>query len=255
MNLSETTFVAKAWNKNLKEDKDIFTIRWFSPVKESEWCGHATLAASRAVFDNFPLTSVIKFETKFIGIIEAKIDSKREIITLDFPLSHLISIDLKTNPLMKEIVGTVLNNKLSFDDVEDVQYGDDIKYLMICLRDDEHLISKVSPDFNQLLNKQTNDSSDLVIVTQRPKNRSDVHFYYRTFAPLFGTNEDPVCGSANAMLAPYWKRRYNESGIQVQKMVGKSCSKRGGFVFCEVVGQRVVFGGRTRTVVKGSAKI
>lgn len=41
LNLSETAFVSKSWNKSevQKSDKD-FTLRWFTPTSEVALCGH-----------------------------------------------------------------------------------------------------------------------------------------------------------------------------------------------------------------------
>ena len=44
-NLSETAFI-----KPLTSDK--YEIRWFSPITEIDFCGHATLAASFVIFSN-----------------------------------------------------------------------------------------------------------------------------------------------------------------------------------------------------------
>ena len=54
MNLSETAFVEKASNGSsstnpFTEDAQ-FKLRWFTPGKEADMCGHATLAAAATLF-------------------------------------------------------------------------------------------------------------------------------------------------------------------------------------------------------------
>ena len=57
-NLSETAFV----NIN----KSPINIRWFTPVAEVRLCGHATLAAARVLFENYPESKAddIAFQSK-----------------------------------------------------------------------------------------------------------------------------------------------------------------------------------------------
>jgi len=43
-NLSETAFFVPAGNN--------FELRWFTPVKEVDLCGHATLAAAHVIFEH-----------------------------------------------------------------------------------------------------------------------------------------------------------------------------------------------------------
>ena len=55
MNLSETAFVEPA-NTNGSNNTDAFAegahfkLRWFTPVKEVQFCGHATLATAATLF-------------------------------------------------------------------------------------------------------------------------------------------------------------------------------------------------------------
>ena len=42
-NLSETAFV-------IKEEKEIFQLKWFTPKVEVDLCGHATLSAAHVLF-------------------------------------------------------------------------------------------------------------------------------------------------------------------------------------------------------------
>lgn len=54
MNLSETAFVEKAsrgsTSTNPFTDDAHFNLRWFTPRKEADMCGHATLAAAATLF-------------------------------------------------------------------------------------------------------------------------------------------------------------------------------------------------------------
>ena len=43
-NLSETAFFVK--------DRDVFHLRWFTPAREVDLCGHATMATAHVIFNS-----------------------------------------------------------------------------------------------------------------------------------------------------------------------------------------------------------
>ena len=59
-NLSETAFV-------VCNSSGVFEIRWFSPIKEVDFCGHATLASAHVIFAERKDISEIKFWAKAVG--------------------------------------------------------------------------------------------------------------------------------------------------------------------------------------------
>ena len=69
MQLSETAFL-------VPRAKDAFDLRWFTPTDEVDLCGHATLAASHALWDvhDCDPASPIYFHTKS-GVLKASRDS------------------------------------------------------------------------------------------------------------------------------------------------------------------------------------
>jgi PhzF family phenazine biosynthesis protein len=59
-NLSETAYIKKL-------DNNKYEIRWFSPLSEIDFCGHATLASSYVIFEKFEVKSSIEFVTLKVG--------------------------------------------------------------------------------------------------------------------------------------------------------------------------------------------
>ncbi len=59
-NLSETAFV-------VLNPVGIYEIRWFSPIKEIDFCGHATLASAYVIFSVKSIVSEITFWAKSVG--------------------------------------------------------------------------------------------------------------------------------------------------------------------------------------------
>ena len=258
MNLSETVFVAKAWNKESVIEPNRYTIRWFTPNLEVPLCGHATLATSRVVFDLLVKdgTNKIIFETKLCGTLEAVIDRKRDVITIDLPSIGLNAIDANKDLWVQEIIETTLRSNLDTDLVDDIQYSEELKYLVLRLKETkDQVVSQVSPEFSRYLQIKTSVPLKVVIITQKADPSEGIHFYSRAFAPWFDVNEDPVCGSAHAVLAPYWKNYYEANGYHTEELIGLQLSKRSGVVICKVEGDRVRLSGKTRTFLTGIINI
>jgi len=62
--------------------------------------------------------------------------------------------------------------------------------------------------------------------------------------------EDPVTGSAHCALAPYWADRLGKSQLHARQL-----SERGGELWCEVTGARVILKGRAVLTLRGTLVI
>jgi predicted PhzF superfamily epimerase YddE/YHI9 len=78
----------------------------------------------------------------------------------------------------------------------------------------------------------------------------DCDFVSRFFAPTAGVPEDPVTGSAHCTLIPYWSARLGKT-----RMFARQLSKRGGELFCELSGDRVLIGGKAVLYSRGQIEI
>jgi len=86
-----------------------------------------------------------------------------------------------------------------------------------------------------------------VIVTA-PGNTAD--FASRYFAPAYGIDEDPVTGSIHCTLVPYWSER-----LKKQKFHAHQVSRRGGELFCELLGDRVTIAGHAVCFMAGTIEV
>jgi predicted PhzF superfamily epimerase YddE/YHI9 len=89
-----------------------------------------------------------------------------------------------------------------------------------------------------------------LLITAPADEGQPYDFVSRFFAPAEGVPEDPVTGSAHCMLAPYWAERLGKLNV-----TGFQASPRGGTVFCEVKGDRVMLAGRVAPYLKGTITI
>jgi len=217
MGFSETAFV-------LKEGAS-WRLRWFTPAREVDLCGHATVASARAMWDaGVERGDVIRFETRS-GALSAR--KEGDLVELDFPTAVLSAAGEPPSGLDKALGARIR----AF-----VESGG--KWLL-CELDDERAVRELRPDFAWL---KTLDPRT-VIVTARGA-QSDVACRY--FAPAWGIDEDPATGSIQTVLGPYWARKLGKSTLTVRQL-----SARGAAMRVQVDGARTRIAGGGVIVVRG----
>lgn len=211
-NLSETAFFVPS--------EKGYRLRWFTPVKEVDLCGHATLATAHILFEKLGYAQpVIRFETRSGDLFVKK---KGALLEMDFPacpptpctLPDLLADGLGRRPL-------------------EVWAADD--YLAVF--DSEATVRAITP--NQALLGQL--GLRCVVITAPG---TEVDFVSRVFGPKFGIPEDPVTGSAHCALAPYWAKRLGKNVLTARQV-----SRRGGTIGCELNADRVMLSGSAVTVM------
>jgi predicted PhzF superfamily epimerase YddE/YHI9 len=214
-NLSETAFFVQS-------APTCYELRWFTPTSEIDLCGHGTLASSHLIFEKLnPSVTEISFETKS-GILNAS--RKADLIELDFPAKLGMSIALPSGfeaahgCLPYEYLGGSKNIAV-FDSEGDVKF--------------------FIPNLAYIKGLA---GGGLVITA--PGDRCD--FVSRFFAPKQGIDEDPVTGSAHCTTVPYWAKQLGKN-----KLHARQISKRGGELYCELVGERVKMAGRAALYMEG----
>lgn len=113
----------------------------------------------------------------------------------------------------------------------------------VVLLGNEGAIRSLQPD--SLLLEQLHP---FAVSVTAPGERSD--FVSRYFAPSYGVPEDPVTGSAHCVLAPYWARRLGRERLHARQL-----SERGGELWCELRGDRVILQGQAVLTMQGSLEI
>ncbi len=216
--MSETAFVNLS-NKNL--------IRWFSPLKEVDLCGHATLASAYIYFNYLDKKAESICFNSASG--ELIVNKKDKFLQLDFPKDEF--------QLTNDI-----NSVASAVGVTPIQTYKGTINLMAVYEKEEDIL-KLSPDYQKVIDL---DGQGLIVTA--PGFKSD--FVSRYFCPKYGINEDPVTGSAHTTLIPYWSKRLNKN-----LLTAKQISKRGGDLFCENADNRVLIGGSAVLYMKGIIEI
>ena len=219
-NLSETAFVI-ARNPG-------YDLRWFTPRCEVQLCGHATLAAAWVIFKILePGRSQVDFVTRS-GTLSVR--SNGDLLALDFPAlppwrcadppAELLS---GLGPGPREIL--------------------QIKDNYFAVYELEEQVRLAAP--NLLLLEKLHPFG--VCITA-PGTQSD--FVSRYFVPSYGIPEDPVTGSTHCSLAPYWAARLGKANLHARQL-----SARGGELWCEVAGERVIIQGNAVHYLTGTITV
>ncbi|MFZ9228798.1 MAG: PhzF family phenazine biosynthesis protein [Prochlorococcaceae cyanobacterium] len=221
LNQSETAF--------LLPGTDGWCLRWFTPTCEVPLCGHATLAALLALrhWQLLDADSGTQFHTRS-GVLPAALSGSSG------------QIELPAQPLLSESVPTGLRSTLREAGVESIAgfWRSSLGYSVVLLEDSIEL-AELRLALNDL---ETAEASGLVLMqpvealSSRPTVLGhSADYQLRFFAPGLGIDEDPVTGSAHALVAPYWFNRLGRNWV-----AGWQCSARPGGMLCEMASSGMI---------------
>ncbi len=217
-NLSETAFFV--------DKGSFYHLRWFTPTTEVNLCGHATLASAHVLYEHLGYDeNEIRFECNS-GRLTVRKEEDR--LVMNFPGAKLQKAEVPK--FLEEAIG-----------VSAKELYRDTDYLYVV--ENEAAVRNLDPDIRLLKKADVRG----IIVTAPGE---EYNFVSRFFAPAAGVDEDPVTGSAHTMLTPYWSKR-----LEKNELVGRQVSRRGGTVFCEMMGDRVELGGTARTFMQGTLRV
>ena len=222
-NLSETAFF-------VPKGPD-YELRWFTPRCEVRMCGHATLASAHIILNHLkPELREVRFATRFRGMFTVWKDGGR--FAMDFPAGS--STPSASVPVeLARALGERPNSVQLVD-------GND-EY--IAVYETENAIRSIRPDFARL-----EQLHPFAVAITAPGEKAD--FVSRYFAPSYGVPEDPVTGSSHCALAPYWAGRLGKTHLHARQV-----SQRGGELWCEVAGERVILKGNAVLIMQGELLI
>ena len=221
-NLSETAFIKNTRN-------NIYEIRWFSPLIEIDFCGHATLASAFVLFEENDKLEEIEFLADAVGSLKVT-KEENNYIKMVFPNrkpKELLDIpEALTKGLSIAPIEVLLNNQAYF-----------------AIYDNEEDIYNIEPNLEELKKLAPYD----VVVTSKG---IEYDFISRYFWPASGGVEDPVTGSIHTGLAPYWAEKLNKNELKAFQ-----ASKRGGHLLCAVSQENVVILGQAVKYLEGYIEV
>jgi PhzF family phenazine biosynthesis protein len=231
-NVSETAFLVP-----LRDGEADHELRWFTPTVEVALCGHATLASGHVLLAAPGAPDRLRFRTRRSGVLTVTREGDGYALALP-------ALPAAPRPL-PAIVAAL---GLAAEDVDQTLWHPG-RYGLVVLRE-AAAVRALVPDFARL----AQEGDVLTIVTAPGDGETDV--VSRVFAPGAGIDEDPVTGSAHAVLTPYWAERLGRDAFSAWQ-----ASARGGAVGCRHVaaaGDRaaqVVLSGRCVDVIEGRFRL
>jgi PhzF family phenazine biosynthesis protein len=217
-NLAETAFVIP--------HGEIMPLRWFTPTVEVDLCGHATLATADVLFRHtLPSAKRLTFSTR----------SGNLTVTRD---GDLLSMDFPSRPGKPVEIEDTVVAALGIRPRELYRARD-----LLAIYESESQIHDFRPDFGRIASLDA-----FAVIISAPGGAVD--YVYRFFAPRQGIPEDPVTGSANCTLVPYWAARLGRS-----ELVAKQLSARGGDLRCALRGDRVLIAGQAVEYLRGEITV
>lgn len=222
-NLAETAFVKIIDNTH-------YEIRWFSPLLEIDFCGHATLASAFVLFKDFTSEKRIYFSVKNLGQfdIQQLEDGK---ISMNFPIRPADKLDSYPQILQD-----------AFDMPFKAVYLNEQAYIVEF--EHEQQVRDAKPDLTRLKYLAEQSVEDLgsfrdVVITAQAKSYDCISRY---FAPYIGIDEDPVTGSIHTAVVPLWANKLSKT-----QLTAYQASARGGVLYCQILGNdRIEISGYAR---------
>lgn len=217
-NLAETAFIVREGPE--------YGIRWFTPGMEVPLCGHATLASGWVVLNRLePMREEVTFHSRSGPLVVRRQGDK---LALDLP-AIAVEPAAERAPMESALGGAPAELYRGF------------QWLAVYPNEDE--VRSLKPDFAGIVALGIHG----VIVTAPGK---DCDFVSRFFAPEAGIPEDPVTGSAHSRLVPFWAARLGKT-----ELFARQVSPRGGELWCELVGDRVILAGHAALYLEGSIEV
>lgn len=222
-NLSETAYL-------LQEADDHYQIRWFSPLCEIDFCGHATLASALVLFRQSPQLQKVRFSTRQVGDLWVSRGAD-DWLEMDFP----------TRP--PELVAQIPDELLAglSKAPQQVLRSPQAWFVVYANADD---VLGLRPDLELL--KQLWPYDVVVTAPAQGVAEGQYDFISRYFWPANGGAEDPVTGSIHAGLAPYWGERLGKTAL-----LAYQASARGGELRLNLQGDRVLVAGQAQLYLQG----
>jgi PhzF family phenazine biosynthesis protein len=208
LGFSETAFVS------IGDGDTTWGIRYFSPKEEIPLCGHATLAAAKALFETNSDLDHVTFKTGGGESLLVRLVDGR--LAMEFPAYGLEPAEIPAGMAAALGLGSVVE---SF-------YNSETNILML-IAESESVVRALDPDFQKLV--LTHDTIAGVLVTAGIAG-GEFDFCSRFFWPWSGINEDPVTGATHTFMGPYWSGKLGKTILR-----SLQCSQRTGELDIEIL--------------------
>jgi predicted PhzF superfamily epimerase YddE/YHI9 len=226
-NLSETTFL-------LKSDKADYRLRIFTPRQELPFAGHPTIGSAHAALESGFVSrkSSLKQECG-AGILELTVEDNWIYVRAPQPKLTRLEKPTPWGRALRVDVGPVW---------------------IVAELEDAAALAALAPDMAAIAElSRSLEATGVTLFARAEDGRSEIQV--RSFAPLHGVPEDPVCGSGNISVAAYLRflGKVEDLGSPYLARQGMQLG-RDGRVSVRVTEREIYIGGRAVTCVDGTLR-
>jgi PhzF family phenazine biosynthesis protein len=231
-----------------------FSLKYYSPEREVDFCGHATIAIMYDLIQNNPVLQKYDFLKIKTNRGELKVENR---ITSENAV-YIMSPVPEEKKLLIKLYDIAENMEISQDDIDVnlpvsvINAG--LTTLLFPIKN-LSLILGISPNIEKLKNFCNISGVDIIEVFTLDVSDKSNDFRTRVFAPTFGYLEDPATGSGNSAFGYYLikNKKFNREIITIEQNGDKD---RFNIVklqkqFDENGIERVLFGGGAITRIEG----
>jgi PhzF family phenazine biosynthesis protein len=235
-NVAETAFFVKT-------GAGAYDLRWFSPSREVDLCGHATLASAWTIFNCMDMDlNEARFMTRSGELVVTR-GKDGNSMSLPSAASELFNAPNG----FTQALGTALNAPPPRELHISAKGGAGARAL-IAVWDSPDRIKALKPAANLKDVLMQIQCGSLLATAQGDGNPYDM--VSRFFAPYWGVAEDPVTGSAHCALTPFWAGRLGKKQLNARQ-----ASARGGDLLCTDNGARTIIQGDCALYLTGEIEV
>ena len=245
-NLSETTFVLPP-----EQPEADYRLRIFTPHRELPFAGHPTVGSAHAILESGifgPGTDGLIQECG-AGLVKLEIldSGTGRRIMVNSPVPRITPWEVTKPGELERALGTDIN-----EDNTPLVVDVGPRWLVVEFPTQE-AVRALRPDFIQV--SALNGASDTTGITVFGfSGVNDVAVYVRSFAPVEGIPEDPVCGSGNISVGAYllYKGLHARTGLSYLANQGRELG-RDGYVYVTLDPETssIKMGGHAVTCIDG----
>jgi len=245
-NLSETTFVLPP-----TQPQASYRVRIFTPRQELPFAGHPSLGTAHAVIEAgvaVPRDGVLVQECG-AGLLPVRIEIENEVrrLFVRAPDARFGASD----PALAQALSSALGAPLLADPpARAVNVG---PTWIVAQLADARAVRGLSPSMEALV--ALSRSHDAVGVSVFGRDHGDTQFAVRSFAPIDGIPEDPVCGSGNAAIGAFLREAGQLPGARWVVSQGRECDREGRVWTTVGSDGSIEVGGRTTTRIDGVIRL
>ncbi len=239
LHCSETAFVLESSAADLR-------VRFFSPVREVDLCGHATVATFHVLNKTANVPDQLAMETR-AGVLPIEI--RGEMVYMQQAQPSFRSVDIDRAAVASAL--GVDETAIADLPVEAASTGLwSLNVPLVSRTAMEHLY----PDYDAIRDVCVNNDVGALFAFTFDTVDEENLVHGRCFAPCYSIDEDPVTGTANGALGAYLRRHDLLEAMRYTAEQGYELG-RPGVVHVDVSGSRVWVGGSAVTTVSGDLSL